>query len=137
MPIRAQAAGSPVPPRLASGRPRAAHSRSGPDRTGTPVGRGRCRPRVGSDPVTLLRRHPRELYRVYAEEEFFAGARTGEGLSGELTPPQLEDRRRRRLAGAVLLAGGGGQGGGGGVVNPRPRPRRGGGGGGARGAGWS
>jgi hypothetical protein len=73
--------------------------------------------------VTLLRRHPRELYRVYAEEEFFAGARTGEGLSGELTPPQLEDRRRRRLAGAVLLAGAVGTVGGVVVINREPRAR--------------
>ncbi len=50
MPIRAHAAGGRVSPRLALGRPR-----------GSATGRAR---------MTLLRRRPRELYRVYREDEF-------------------------------------------------------------------
>ena len=50
--------------------------------------------------MTLLRRAPREVYRVYGEEEFFAAAARDERF--ELTGGRGE-RRRHRVAGATVL----------------------------------
>jgi hypothetical protein len=69
MPIRAQAAGGRVSPPSASGRPRAGPPWIGTFACGAPRERSR-----GGSPMTLLRRRPRVVYRVYAEDEF-VGAR--------------------------------------------------------------
>jgi hypothetical protein len=67
--------------------------------------------------MTLLRRAPREVYRVYGEEEFLEGAdhaealqtlaRAGQGGRAVL-PPAVSgagERRLRRVVGATLLVG--------------------------------
>jgi hypothetical protein len=55
--------------------------------------------------MTLLRRAPREVYRVYSEAEFFDGAVAGMELFKSASAPGLRDRRLRRFAGAAMLAG--------------------------------
>jgi hypothetical protein len=50
--------------------------------------------------MTLLRRAPREVYRVYAEDEFFASQATDETFA-ESSPGA--DRRLLRLAGGAML----------------------------------
>src|SRR5580704_6574500 len=52
----------------------------------------------------LLRRAPREVYRVYSEDEFFDGA-TNEELFEPVAPAGTGERRLRRLAGAAMLVG--------------------------------
>ncbi len=52
--------------------------------------------------MTLLRRAPREVYRVYDEDEFFASA--GIGQCGEAPAPELEGRAHRVAGVTVLLA---------------------------------
>jgi hypothetical protein len=54
--------------------------------------------------MTLLRRGPREIYRVYGEAEFFDGAADIE-LFMPTSVSGGGDLRLRRLAGAALLAG--------------------------------
>jgi len=50
--------------------------------------------------MTLLRRAPREVYRVYAEDEFFAGT----GIDESWEPnASAADRRMQRIAGATML----------------------------------
>jgi len=52
--------------------------------------------------MTLLRRAPREVYRVYGEEEFFACAGGDERL--EVAASGMGERRRlQRVAGAAML----------------------------------
>ncbi len=54
--------------------------------------------------MMVLRRAPREVYRVYSEEEFFDGAAD----MAPFTPTNSSgagERRLRRLAGAAMLAG--------------------------------
>jgi hypothetical protein len=51
--------------------------------------------------MTLLRQAPREVYRVYGEEEFFACAANGEHL--ELTTPATGVRRVHTVAGATMV----------------------------------
>jgi hypothetical protein len=77
-------------------------------------GRPRARMLLSGDPaMTLLRRAPREVYRVYSEEEFFAvgedallaGSAASAGLSEPAVSVGAGDRRLRRLAGAAALAG--------------------------------
>jgi hypothetical protein len=51
--------------------------------------------------MTLLRRAPREVYRVCGEEEFFAGTRRDE--SPEAAVPRAGERRLREVAGATIL----------------------------------
>ncbi|HSZ14441.1 MAG TPA: hypothetical protein VK790_10455 [Solirubrobacteraceae bacterium] len=52
--------------------------------------------------MTLLRRAPREVYRVYDEDEFFASA--GIGQCGEAPTPTPElDRHAHRVAGVTVL----------------------------------
>src|SRR5580692_272813 len=73
--------------------------------------------------MTLLRRAPREVYRVYSEAEFFDGPADTELF----TPTHASgagERRLRRLAGAAMLAGAVGTMGGA-VVLAGSRPARG------------
>jgi hypothetical protein len=51
--------------------------------------------------MTLLRRAPREVYRVYDEEEFFAGA--GREQRPEVVTSVGGERRLHRVAGATML----------------------------------
>ncbi len=51
--------------------------------------------------MTLLRRAPREVYRVYGEDEFFA--RVDHDERPEPTAPGMGARRLRRMAGATML----------------------------------
>jgi hypothetical protein len=51
--------------------------------------------------MTLLRRAPREVYRVYAEDEFFAGPGLDERWEADACGP--ESRRLHRAAGATML----------------------------------
>ncbi len=51
--------------------------------------------------MTLLRRAPREVYRVYGEDEFFACADRDERL--QTTTSVAGGRRLRRVAGATML----------------------------------
>jgi hypothetical protein len=51
--------------------------------------------------MTLLRRAPREVYRVYGEEEFFTCATNGEHM--ELATPATGVRRLYRIAGATMV----------------------------------
>jgi hypothetical protein len=53
--------------------------------------------------MTLLRRRPREVYRVYAADEFLDGSGSGELL--EPATSAIGERRLGRLAGAAVLAG--------------------------------
>jgi hypothetical protein len=53
--------------------------------------------------MTSWRRRPRELYRVYGEEEFLGGAVGEERF--ELLPARSSERPLCRLAGAAMLAG--------------------------------
>jgi hypothetical protein len=56
--------------------------------------------------MTLLRRAPREIYRVYSEEEYLGG--TGSELIGEVGAAAGQgcgQRRLQRVAGAAMLAG--------------------------------
>jgi hypothetical protein len=60
--------------------------------------------------MTLLARAPREVYRVYSEEEFFGedglrGGVAGAGLFELVGSPGTGERRLRRLAGVAALAG--------------------------------
>jgi hypothetical protein len=73
--------------------------------------------------VTLLRRAPREVYRIYSEEEFFDGA-SGMELFTPTSSSGRGERRLRRLAGAAMLAGAVGMTGGA-VVLAGSRPTRG------------
>jgi hypothetical protein len=73
--------------------------------------------------MTLLRRAPREVYRVYSEAEFFDGA-AGMELFTPASGSGAGERRLRRLAGAALLAGAVGTMGGA-VVLAGSRPTRG------------
>jgi len=66
----------------------------------------------GGERVMLLRRRPREVYRVYTEEEYLNGA--GSELAGAREWPEMvepagkgagERRRLRRAAGVAMLAG--------------------------------
>jgi hypothetical protein len=50
--------------------------------------------------MTLLRRAPREVYRVYAEDEFFASQVADETFA---VPSRGADRRLLRLAGGAML----------------------------------
>jgi hypothetical protein len=50
--------------------------------------------------MTLLRRAPREVYRVYAEDDFFAGPALDEGFDRRNAGA---DRRLPRLAGGAML----------------------------------
>jgi hypothetical protein len=71
----------------------------------------------GGDRMMLLRRRPREVYRVYSEDEYLdgAGAEVGAGLEVAAVgtwPPAAEparkaagERRLRRVAGVAMLAG--------------------------------
>jgi hypothetical protein len=54
--------------------------------------------------MTPLRRAPREVYRVYTEEEFFDGGMDEEPFASAISVGTGE-RRLRRLAGAALLVG--------------------------------
>ncbi|HEY3959346.1 MAG TPA: hypothetical protein VGL68_02435 [Solirubrobacteraceae bacterium] len=81
--------------------------------------------------MTLLRRAPREVYRVYGEAEFFEGA-AGMELFTPATSSGAGERRLRRLAGAAMLAGAVGTMGGA-VVLAGSRPARGSGRGAANG----
>jgi len=84
MPIRAQAVGARRVPLMGSGRPRE---------------------RNGAGVVSLLRREPREVYRVYDEDEFLAGE-GGEGADHEETPPALRgELPRERISTAVASSG--------------------------------
>jgi hypothetical protein len=73
--------------------------------------------------MTLLRRTPREVYRVYSETEFFDGT-VGVELFTPATALSTRERRLRRLAGAAVLAGAVGTMGGA-VVLAGSRPARG------------
>jgi hypothetical protein len=73
--------------------------------------------------MTLLRRAPREVYRVYSEAEFFDGAAAGLELFTSANAPGGAERRLRRLAGAAMLAGAVGTMGGA-VVLASSRPTR-------------
>jgi hypothetical protein len=73
--------------------------------------------------VTLLRRAPREVYRIYSEEEFFDGA-SGMELFTPTNSSGRGERRLRRLAGVAMLAGAVGMTGGA-VVLAGSRPTRG------------
>jgi hypothetical protein len=73
--------------------------------------------------MTLLRRAPREVYRVYSEAEFFDGA-AGVEVFAPATATGAGERRLRRLAGAAMLAGAVGTMGGA-VVLTGSRPTRG------------
>jgi len=64
-------------------------------------GFGRPRARLGGGAVTSLRRAPREVYRLYDEEAFFAGADQEERRKSATTPPG--GRRLRRIAGTTTL----------------------------------
>jgi hypothetical protein len=57
--------------------------------------------------MTLLRRRPREVYRVYSEEEYLGGAGTQLGGIAEwrAAEPELAEHRLRRAAGVAMLAG--------------------------------
>jgi hypothetical protein len=57
--------------------------------------------------MTLLRRRPREVYRVYSEEEYLGGAGTQlGGIAGwHAAEPELAAHRLRRAAGVAMLAG--------------------------------
>jgi hypothetical protein len=65
---------------------------------------GRPRAPAGDRTMTLLRRAPREVYRVYSEEEFFDGV-AHEQLFEPILSAERGERRLRRLAGAAMLAG--------------------------------
>jgi hypothetical protein len=73
--------------------------------------------------MTLLRRAPREVYRVYSEAEFFDGP-AGTELFAPTRGSRAGERRLRRLAGAAMLAGAVGAIGGA-VVLAGSRPARG------------
>jgi hypothetical protein len=67
--------------------------------------------RRGCDRMTRLRRRPREVYRVYTEDEYLGGAGLEVATVGEW-PPAAEparkgagERRLRRAAGMAMLAG--------------------------------
>jgi hypothetical protein len=64
-------------------------------------GSGRPRAWLGGGAVTLLRRAPREVYRLYDEEAFVAGADQEERRESTATPPG--GRRLRRIAGTTTL----------------------------------
>jgi hypothetical protein len=102
MPIRAQATGSQISPHLASGRPRVErlqprHQWAAPhDARSAPASDGR-------GPMTSLRRRPREVYRVYDEDEFLRTAVAEELF--ESLPARSSERRLSRLACAAMLAG--------------------------------
>jgi hypothetical protein len=64
-------------------------------------GSGRQRARLGGGAMTLLRRTPREVYRLFDEDEFFAGADRVERRERAITPPG--GRRLRRIAGTTTL----------------------------------
>jgi hypothetical protein len=70
--------------------------------------------------MTLLRRVPREVYRVYDEDDFFAGA-VGECVGS--TSVGAAEGRVSRIAGAALLLGVVGAVGGLVIVNSLPRVR--------------
>jgi hypothetical protein len=67
----------------------------------------------GGDRVRLPRRRPREVYRVYTEDEYMNGAELGTAAAGVgQSPPVVEpaskcagERRLRRVAGMAMLAG--------------------------------
>jgi hypothetical protein len=92
MPIRAQAAGSQTSPHSALGRSRGhgAHAFCGRSR--------RLHRRAAA-------RMKRERYRVYGEEEFFAGAGDEHEPPLELPPSAVEAPPRHRVAGIAVLLG--------------------------------
>jgi hypothetical protein len=55
--------------------------------------------------MTLLRRRPREVYRVYSEEEYLGGAGTPLGGTAQWHAGSGEEHRLRRVAGVAMLAG--------------------------------
>ena len=69
-----------------------------------PPDSGRPRPHPDGDPMTLLRRAPREVYRVYDEDEFL------EALEGEQLPdapeprPDIEENRQEPPDEPALMA---------------------------------
>jgi hypothetical protein len=69
--------------------------------------------------MTPLRGHPRDLYRVYDEDEFLDGTVGAEFF--EPAAPRRSERRLHRLAGAAMLAGAVGTAGGVIALNGLPR----------------
>jgi hypothetical protein len=63
---------------------------------------GRRRAWVDGGAMTLLRRAPREVYRVYSEDEFFAAAAPGED-QGTASPPNSASHQLQRIAGVTIL----------------------------------
>jgi len=55
--------------------------------------------------MAVLRRTPRTVYRVYSEEEYFAGADAPTDWQRSPARGALRERRLRRLAGAAALTG--------------------------------
>jgi len=53
--------------------------------------------------MTLLRRAPREVYRVYDEDEYLAGATWEPGVESASAKIPADLRRRRALSAAILL----------------------------------
>lgn len=104
MPIHAQATGSRVYPRLASGRPRV---ESPVQRLGGSRPRGnssrRGGPRRAGSLLGLMRRRPEELFQVYTEDEFLNGV--GPDDRGGPMHASPEAWRTRRLAGVAMLVG--------------------------------
>jgi hypothetical protein len=63
---------------------------------------GRTRAGIDGGAMTLLRRAPREVYRVYSEDEFFAAATPDED-QGTVSHPNSAGHQLQRIAGVTIL----------------------------------
>ncbi len=64
---------------------------------------GRERARFGDGTVMLLRRAPREVYRVYGHDDFLADAIAHRDEPSKTRPPEARERRLQRIAGTTML----------------------------------